>query len=90
MKDKKELILNRMREIYAYYQKEYNNENATRYWVSDLNMDKYALKVLLDIYTYDDESEEENRYIYHDWDLCEFVINEILSQNPKNDKNGVN
>lgn len=78
MKDKKKLILQRIKEIYSNYLKEKNNPNATRYAVDDLTMDEYVLKVLVDIYTYDDKKEEDHRYIYQEWDLVEFIITNVL------------
>ena len=83
MKNKKQLILQRIKEIYSYYQKEKNNPYATRYAVNDLDMDRYVLKVLVDIYTYDDKKEEDNRLIYHDWDLIEFMITNVLFEKEK-------
>lgn len=80
MKDKKKLILKRIKEIYGNYLKEKNNPNATRYAVDDLTMDEYVLKVLVDIYTYDDKKEEDHRYIYQDWDLVEFIITNVLEE----------
>ena len=80
MKDKKKLILKRIKEIYHEYQTEGNNPNATRYAVSDLDMLEYALKVLVDIYTFDNKKDEEHRYIYQDWDLVEFVITDVLEK----------
>lgn len=78
MQDKKKLILQRIKEIYSNYVKEKNNPHATRYAVDDLTMDEYVLRVLVDIYTWDDKKDEEHRYIYQDWDLVEFIINEVL------------
>ena len=80
MKDKKKLILQRIKEIYSNYLKEKNNPNATRYMVDDLTMDEYVLKVLVDIYTYDNKEDEEHRYIYHNWDLIEFIITDVLKE----------
>lgn len=78
MKDKKELILQRIKEIYHEYQVEINNRNATRYEVSDLDMLEYALKVLVDIYTWDNKEDEEHRVIYHEWELNEFIIEGLI------------
>ena len=78
MKDKKKLILKRIKEIYHEYQVESNNPNATRYEVSDLDMLEYALKVLVDIYTWDNKEDEEHRYIYHEWELNEFIIEGLI------------
>ena len=78
MKDKKKLILKRIQEIYSDYKKEMNNPYATRYEVNDLDMDRYVLKVLVDIYTFDSKKDEDDRYIYHDWDLIEFIITDVL------------
>jgi len=83
MKDKKQLILQRIKEIYSYYIREKNNPYATRYAVNDLDMDEYVLKVLVDIYTYDDKKEEENRLIYHDFDVIEATINYVLFEKEK-------
>ena len=80
MKNKKELILKRIKDIYCDYLKEYNNPNATRYEVSDLELDKYALKVLLDIYTFDSPKDEEHRYIYQDYDLVMNVIDLLVNE----------
>ena len=79
MKNKKQLILKRIEELYKDYLREYNNPCATRYECNDLDIIKYALEVLVDIYTFDDKKNEEHRYIYHDWDLNEFIINELLN-----------
>jgi len=82
MKDKKKLILKTIQEIYKEYSEKREKAEVysfiTRY--NDLDMDRCVLKVLVDIYTFDDEEEEENRYIYHDWDLIEFMITDVLGE----------
>lgn len=83
MEDKKELILIRIKELFKEYQEECENRIYKRYEYDYKDKLEFVLKVLLDIYTYDDEAEEEHRYIYHDWDLCEFVIEELVSGNLK-------
>lgn len=78
MKDKKKLILQRIKEIYSRYQKEMGKEIRTAYYMDDLEVDRYVLKVLVDIYTYDDKKDEDHRYIYQEWDLVDFIITNVL------------
>lgn len=81
MKDKKKLILKRIQEIYKQYLEMKNEEvyfKVAKY--NHLDMERYILQVLVDIYTFDDEENEEHRYIYQDWDLIEFLITDVLKE----------
>lgn len=83
MKDKKKLIYKRIQEIYNKYL-EKKEEGKVHYLITqfnDLDMDRWVLKVLVDIYTFDEEENEEHRYLYQDWDLIEFMITDVLKEN---------
>lgn len=71
----KDLIKNRIIEIYNDYKKE---SELKKFENDDYLLDRYALKVLVDIYKYD----ETDRLIYQSWNLIESEIEEIL----KNEK----
>lgn len=72
----KKLVKNRIIEIYNDYKKE---SEPKRFENDDYLLDRYVLKVLVDIYKYD----ETDRLIYQSWDLIEREIEDIL----KNEKN---
>ena len=82
MKDKKKLIYKRIQEIYKeYLEKKVKGEVSsyiTQY--NEFDLDVCVLKVLVDIYTFDEEENEEHRYIYQDWDLVEFMITDVLKE----------
>lgn len=80
MKNKKQLILRRIMEIYEDYSMKIDKGEVSSYITqyNEFDLDVWALKVLVDIYTYDDKKEEENRLIYQDWDLIEFMITDVL------------
>lgn len=81
MKDKKKFILKRIQEIYKQYLEMKNGEvyfKVAKY--NYLDMERYILQVLVDIYTFDDEENEEHRYLYQDWDLIEFMITDVLKE----------
>lgn len=83
MKDKKKLIYKRIQEIYKeYLEKKVKGEVSsyiTQY--NEFDLDVWVLKVLVDIYTFDEEENEEHRYLYQDWDLVEFMITDVLKEN---------
>ena len=81
MKDKKKLIYKRIQEIYKeYLEKKVKGEVSSLISKhNDLDMDEWVLKVLVDIYTFDEEENEEHRYLYQDWDLVEFIITDVLN-----------
>ena len=78
----KELILRRIKEIYKEYKEE---SEPNRFYNDDYLLDRYALKVLIDIYRYDEE-DEENRLIYLDWDIIECVIEDLVKEDGGNNE----
>lgn len=78
----KELILRRIKEIYKEYKEE---SEPNRFYNDDYLLDRYVLKVLIDIYRYDEE-DEENRLIYLDWDIIECVIEDLVKEDGGNNE----
>lgn len=77
----RELIRKRIKEIYEEYLQEYPKRFENEYYL----MSRYALKVLVDIYSFDDD--EENRLIHHGWDIIESAIEFILEEELKGSEN---
>ena len=68
-----ELILKRIKEIY----KEYKEESEPNIFDNDdYLLDRYALKVLVDIYKYD----KDNRVLDLDWDIVECIIEDLINE----------
>ncbi len=77
----KELILRRIKEIYKEYKEE---SEPNRFYNDDYLLDRYALKVLIDIYQYD--YDEENRLIDLDWDIIECIIEDLVKEDGGNNE----
>ena len=71
--NKEEIILKRIKEIYKEYKEE---SEPNRFYNDDYLLDRYALKVLVDIYQYD----EEDRIIDLDWDIIECIIENLVKE----------
>lgn len=71
--NKDEIILKRIKEIYKEYKEE---SEPNRFYNDDYLLDRYALKVLVDIYQYD----EEDRIIDLDWDIIECIIENLVKE----------
>ena len=68
-----ELILKRIKEIYKEYKEE---SKPNRFYNDDYLLDRYALKVLVDIYKYD----KDNRVLDLDWDIVECIIEDLINE----------
>lgn len=69
-----ELILKRIKEIYKEYKEE---SEPNRFYNDDYLLDRYALKVLVDIYKYD----KDNRVLDLEWDIVECIIEDLVKEN---------
>lgn len=83
----KNKLKERIKEIYKEYKafSSMDNEIGSNYRLrsnfTEQDLDQYALKVLVDLYTtLDEEVEEKNRLIYHGWDVIEPTIELILEE----------
>lgn len=68
-----ELILKRIKEIYKSYKEE---SEPNRFYNDDYLLDRYELKVLVDIYKYD----KDNRVLNLDWDIVECIIEDLINE----------
>ena len=68
-----ELILKRIKEIYKEYKEESEPNSFDN---DDYLLDRYALKVLVDIYKYD----KDNRVLDLDWDIVECIIEDLINE----------
>ena len=68
-----ELILKRIKEIYKEYKEE---SEPNRFYNDDYLLDRYELKVLVDIYKYD----KDNRVLDLDWDIVECIIEDLINE----------
>lgn len=73
----KNRIKERIKKLYQQQSEEYPKRLEGN---EDFALTRYALTVLVDIYTYEEGMEEDNRLIYHDWDVIEPTIQMILEE----------
>lgn len=85
----KEIVKQRIKEYYKDYLKQTNETNYEKRMkykyensYSESELDEWVLKVLVDIYTTPED--DENRLIYHDWDIIESTIG-LICEEDKND-----
>lgn len=82
----KNKLKDRIKELYKEYcensyNKSDNEDYIFRNFYTEQDLDQYVLKVLVDLYAMlEDDTDDENRLIYHDWDIIEPTIELILEE----------